>query len=259
MQSREWSIGELARAAGVTTRTLRHYDELGLVRPCRTDDAGRRYYDRQGLLRLQRVLLLRDMGVGLAETVPLLDGETDPVAALREHAVRLEQERGRLDRQLAAVSATIRSLEEGEELVADEVLDGFDHTVHEAEVTERWGADAYARGDRWWRALSPQEKAAFQQEQQDIARAFAGAAAAGRLASSEDVQALAERQVAWLRRTSAVTPELVVGLGALYVEDPRFREQYDAHGRGTAVLVRDALQVWAASRGPAEPPPAPPG
>ena len=62
---------------------------------------------------------------------------------------------------------------------------------------------------------------------------------------SGDVQALAERQVAWLRTTTEVTPELLVGLGQMYVDDPRFREQYDGHGRGTAVLVRDALQVWA--------------
>jgi DNA-binding transcriptional MerR regulator len=259
VREQEWSIGALAGAAGVTARTLRHYDDLGLVRPSRTDGSGRRYYDRSGLLRLQRVLLLRDMGVPLAEVADLLDGEADPVAALRVHAARLVQERDRVDRQLAAVAATVVALEEGRELVADEVLDGFDHTVHEAEVTERWGSDAYARGDRWWRALSAEERAAFQQEQQAIAAAFAAAARAGRLAASADVQELAERQVAWLRRSGDVPAERVAGLGQLYVDDPRFREQYDRHGSGTAVLVRDALQVWAATPGRGAAPPAPPG
>lgn len=246
-QQREWAIGELARAAGVSTRTLRHYAELGLVVPARTDAGGQRFYDRRGLLLLQRVLLLRELGVGLATAAELLAGEQDPVAALRAHADRLEQERARIDRQLASVATTVRALEAGEDLVADEVLDGFDHTAHEAEVTDRWGADAYARGDRWWRSLSTSERQAFQQEQGDIARAFASAAAAGRLPASEDVQALAERQVAWLRRTSDVTAELLLALGQMYVDDPRFRDAYDRHGAGTAVLVRDALEVHAQS------------
>lgn len=129
--------------------------------------------------------------------------------------------------------------------MAEEVFDGFDHTRYEAEVTERWGRDAYERGDRWWRSLSDAEKKAFMDEQKDIARGFAAAARAGLAADSAEVQALARRHCDWLSATTAPSKEYVIGLGQMYVDDPRFTANYDRHGEGTAILVRDALKVFA--------------
>ncbi|GGR42029.1 MerR family transcriptional regulator [Streptomyces roseolus] len=241
----EWSIQEIARKAGTTSRTLRHYGELGLLEPSRIGANGYRYYDQAALVRLQRILLLRELGLSLPAIAEVLEGQRDTSAALRTHLALLQQERERIGRQIEAVRTTLHKTERGERLMAEEVFDGFDHTRYEAEVTERWGRDAYERGDRWWRSLSDAEKKEFMETQAAIARDFGAAAAAGLAADSDEVQALARRQYAWLSVTTAPTKEYLIGLGQMYVDDPRFTKNYDRHGEGTAVLVRDALTVWA--------------
>jgi DNA-binding transcriptional MerR regulator len=241
----EWSIQEIARAAGTTSRTLRHYGEVGLLPPSRVGSNGYRYYDQDALVRLQRILLLRDLGLGLPTIAEVLDGQGDTTAALRTHLALLEQERERLARRIESVRTTLRKTQGGEQLMADEVFDGFDHTRYEQEVTERWGRDAWENGDRWWRSLSDDQRTAFQQQQRDIARDFGGALAAGRAADSAEVQDIARRQVEWLSIMQEVTRGYVIGLGEMYVNDPRFAANYDRNGAGTAVLVRDALKVYA--------------
>ena len=81
----DWTTEEVVRASGVTSRTLRHYDEIGLLRPAAIAPNGHRWYEREQLVRLQRILLLRDLGLRLDVIADVLDGETDEVAALRRH------------------------------------------------------------------------------------------------------------------------------------------------------------------------------
>ena len=241
----EWSIQDIARLAGTTSRTLRYYGELGLLEPSRVGRNGYRFYDQDCLVRLQRILLLRELGLNLSKIAEVLKGKRDPVTALRTHLELLKQERERIDRQIASVKTTIRKTERGEQLMPDEVLDGFDHTRYEQEVTERWGRDAYERGDRWWRSLSETERSAFQQQQLAIARDFAQAHTAGVPADCDEAQAIARRQVDWLSITTRPTKSHVSGLGEMYVADPRFAANYDRHGAGTAAFVRDAMKIYA--------------
>ena len=127
----------------------------------------------------------------------------------------------------------------------EEAFDGFDHTQYEQEVVDRWGKEAYDSADRWWRSLSQQDKAAFQAEQRAIAEDFAAAHRAGAAPDSDQVQAIAHRHVEWLAITAPSTRDYVLGLGEMYVTDPRFTTSYDQHTPGTAVLIRDALRVYA--------------
>ncbi|MGW8364659.1 MerR family transcriptional regulator [Streptomyces wedmorensis] len=241
----EWSIQEVAKKAGTTSRTLRHYGERGLLEPSRIGANGYRYYDQDALVRLQRILLLRELGLSLPAIAEVLEGQRDTSAALRTHLALLEQERERIGRQIASVRTTLHKTEKGEELMADEVFDGFDHTVHEKEVTERWGREAYEKGDRWWRSLDAGQKKAFMDEQAGIARDFGQAARDGLAAGGDEVQDIARRQVAWLSTTTTPSKEYVIGLGRMYVDDPRFTANYDKHGEGTAILVRDAMEIYA--------------
>ena len=241
----EWSIQEIAKKAGTTSRTLRHYGERGLLEPSRIGANGYRYYDQAALVRLQRILLLRELGLSLPAIAEVLAGQRDTSAALRTHLALLERERERIGRQIASVRTTLHKTENGEELMVDEVFDGFGHTVYEQEVTERWGRDAYESGDRWWRSLTAAQKQAFMDEQAGIARDFAQALKEGRAAGSDEVQEIARRQVAWLSTTTTPSKEYVIGLGRMYVDDPRFTVNYDKHGEGTAVLVRDAMEIYA--------------
>ncbi|MGC4864948.1 MerR family transcriptional regulator [Micromonospora sp. DT53] len=242
----EWSIQDLARSAGTTSRTLRHYGQVGLLAPSRIGRNGYRYYDQESLVRLQRILLLRELGLALADIGQVLDGEREPTAALRTHLRLLLRERERIGRQIESVRTTLRKMEGGEQLMAEEVFDGFDHTQYEQEVTQRWGREAYQRADQWWRSLSDADKKAFQQRQLDIAADFGRAHDAGIPVESDEVQAITQRLYDWLSLTTEpVTKEYFVNLGEMYVADPRFTANYDVHGDGTAIFIRDAMKVYA--------------
>lgn len=254
----EWSIHEVAQRSGVTTRTLRHYDAVGILPPTRTGANGYRYYGPEALMRLQRILLLRDLGVALSDIADVLDAQQDPAAALRTHIGWLRSEQARLTRQIAAVESTIRSWEGGESTMNDDMFDGFDHTVYKDEVEQRWGAEAYARSDVWWRSLDADQQASWKSRSADLARAWAAAAESGIAPDSAEAHALAERHVAWLRAIPG-TPahaggdELkayVRGLAEMYVADPRFAANYatDAGGNAGAEFVRDALTDYVNSR-----------
>lgn len=244
----EWSIQDVAKAAGTTSRTLRHYGELGLLEPSRIGANGYRYYDADALVRLQRILLLRELGLGLPAVAEVLAGQRDTVGALHTHLDVLEQERARLSRQIDAVKSTLTKTRRGEALMASEVFDGFDHTQYRDEVADRWGADADARGDRWWRSMSDQDQKAHVQSQREIAHAFGDALARRCEAGSDEVQAITRKQFEWITigwqgRTPGA--DAFTGLGRMYVDDPRFARNYDAHLPGTARFMCAAMEIFA--------------
>lgn len=244
----EWSIQDLAKSAGTTSRTLRHYGELGLLPPSRIGHNGYRYYDQESLVRLQRILLLRELGLSLPVIGEVLAGEKDTTAALHTHLELLHQQQDRLARQIASVRTTLRKTEAGEPLMADEVFDGFDHTQYKDEVIERWGKDAYDRSNNWWNGMSDAEKKQFMQTHLDIAADYGRAHAAGLPLDSDKVQAIVQRHYDWIQLSwgdRRPTKEAFVNLGEMYVADPRFAINYDKHGEGTAEYVRDAMKVYA--------------
>ncbi|GCD42345.1 MerR family transcriptional regulator [Streptomyces paromomycinus] len=90
-----WPTAEVARMSGVTARTLRHYDDIGLLTPAWTGANGHRYYEERQLLRLQQILVLRELALGLPEIGRILAAQVDELAALRGHHRRLLTERER--------------------------------------------------------------------------------------------------------------------------------------------------------------------
>lgn len=248
----EWSIHEIARLTGTTSRTLRHYQAEGLLLPSRVGTNGYRYYDDRSLLRLQRILLLRELGLGVAAIRDALEAAVEPTAALRAHLEWLRSEQDRLSRQIAAVEHTIEAEENGDRAMAEKMFDGFEHTRYKDEVESRWGSEAYATGDAWWRSMSDAERADWQADQRALADEWSAAAARGTAPDSDEAQALADRHVAWLGgiagtprdETGQPSAEYLNGLGRMYVDDERFAANY--RGAKGAALVRDALQVWTA-------------
>lgn len=231
--------------AGTTSRTLRHYDDIGLVPPTQVGGNGYRYYDQTALTRLQRVLLLRELGLGLSQIGEVLDGSRDDANALVTHAQWIRQERARLGRQLASVESTIAALKEGEQIMAEEMLDGFDHTQYKQEVEERWGKQAYADSDKWYRGLTDSQRADFKRESTELAAAWIKVAAGGDAPDSEAAQAVAARHYAWLTQSWAgktPTAAHLVGLGDMYVADERFAANYG--GVEGATYVREALVAY---------------
>ncbi|GAA1978119.1 MerR family transcriptional regulator [Microbacterium pumilum] len=251
----EWTIQQIAKLAGTTSRTLRHYGDMGLLSPSSVGHNGYRHYDESALVRLQRILLLRELGLGLSQISEVLEREESEEHALEGHLAWLRQEQTRLARQIASVESTIDALRGGERLMAENMFDGFDYTQYKDEVEERWGKDAYARSDAWWRGMSADQKKAWQQLVSDLGRNWIAAAESGVAPDSADAQALAKRQVDWLTGipgTPASAPGgdvkgYVIGLGEMYVADPRFGANYATSEGGTAgaEFVRDALRVYA--------------
>lgn len=243
----EWSIQDMAKAAGTTSRTLRHYAQMELLPPSRIGANGYRYYDQASLVRLQRILLLRDLGLGLPVIAEVLEGEQQPTDALHTHLELLRQEQGRIRRKIESVHNTLDKMERGERLVAAEVFDGFDHTQYKDEVIERWGEQSYADSDRWWRSLSDAEKQEIQQTQRGIAHDFCRAYEAGLTPDSDEVQAITERHYRWVGMGAQRKPSAgyFAGLGELYVSDDRFRANYEEGDSGTPEFIRDAMVVYA--------------
>jgi MerR family transcriptional regulator, thiopeptide resistance regulator len=247
----EWSIHEITRVTGTTSRTLRHYGQVGLLHPSRTGPGGVRFYDEDALVRLQQILLLRELGLSLPLIADALAGGQDLLPALRRHLALLEQQRDRVERQIGSVRRTIENKGRGEPLMAEEMFDGFDHTTFKDEVEQRWGRQGYADGDRWWRGLSAHERKAWQDQVARLNADWRAAAGNGVASDSDEAQALARRHVEWLGGIPG-TPgsdsgrppkEYVTGLGAMYVADERFAANYG--GPRGAAFVRDALTLYA--------------
>jgi DNA-binding transcriptional MerR regulator len=246
----EWSISDIARLTGTTSRTLRHYGDIGLLAATRTGANGYRYYNERALTRLQRILLLRDLGLGLPAIAEVLAGQTNDAAALATHLRWLRSEQNRLDRQIASVETTISKITGEEPLMAENMFDGFDHTVYKEEVEQRWGRDAYAASDAWWRSMSAMEKAEWMTRQKQLAADWIATADSGVPAEGPEAQALARRQFEWLRGipgtpgdANGPSREYFAGLGEMYVADERFAVNYG--GVEGATFVRDAMRHFA--------------
>jgi hypothetical protein len=170
----------------------------------------------------------------------------DPATALRAHLTWLRAESERLDRQIASVERTITSIDEGVPIMAEDMLDGFDHTQYKEEVEQRWGAQAYADSEAWWRGLGSAGKAQFIEEHAAIAAAWGRLAADGAPVDGPEAQALARRHHAWIAAAWASRPpsaDELAGLADMYVADERFAANYGGvHG---ASYVRDALIQYA--------------
>ncbi len=247
----QWSIQEIARVAGTTSRTLRHYGEVGLLEPTSIGTNGYRYYDEQALARLQRIMLLRQLGLGLETIGEVLAGQRDHAEALQTHLDWLQQEKSRLDRQIASVQTTIGRLKGGERLMAEEMFDGFDHTQYKQEVEQRWGKKAYATSDAWWRGMSDEDRAEWMRLVAKLGADWQDAARRRIDPEGDEAQALAQRQFDWLRGipgtpgggAAGPTKEYFTGLAEMYVADEQFAANYG--GTEGAAFVRDTMLVYA--------------
>ncbi|MEU6412786.1 MerR family transcriptional regulator [Microbispora sp. NPDC046933] len=250
----EWTIQELAARAGITSRTLRHYDSVGLLAPSRVGPNGYRYYDTTAVARLQRILLMRRLGMGLPAIAGVLADEVDTCDGLRAHITALEEERDRIERQIRSARHTLEALQSGAEPRMDVMLAGFnDH--YKDEVISRWGEHAFQASNDWWHGKTLDQQRAWKQAAEDLVAAWVAAVKAGVSPTSEHAQSLAARHVQWLSQIPG-TPtaegdrersiEMVECLGDMYVDDPRFTAMYD--DAAGARFVRDALRAYARTR-----------
>ena len=245
------TIGTVARLAGISIRTLHHYDEIGLLAPGERSDAGYRLYADSDLERLQQILLLRELGLGLDEIARVLDDPGyDRLGALIEQRRQLEQSRTRIDRLVAAVDRAISASQEGRTMTPEESLEvfgDFDPAQYEDEVKERWGdTDAYRESARRTKAYTKQDWLQIGVESDAINQAFIALMDAGVPVTSPEAKAMAERHRGHISKWFyPCSPEIHAGLGVMYVADPRFTKNIDKARPGLARYMSEAIAaLW---------------
>ena len=246
-----WSIVEVSRFAGVSSRTLRHHDDIGLVAPAYVGSNGYRFYERPQLHRLQEVLVLRELGLPLDAIGRVLDGTTDRAAVLRAHQVALLAEGDRLTRLASSVGRTIAECTGGEAMTPEDLFDGFDgerQKGYEADLVARYGTDTQARIDESWRRVGKLSTADAERIQVDLATRdedYAALLDAAVAADDPRTQAVTADHYRWVCQFWTPDADAFAGLGDLYVDHPDFRARYDAVRPGLAGYVRDAMTTYA--------------
>ena len=245
------NVGEVAALAGVTVRTLHHYDRIGLLSPSGRSAAGYRLYAPDDLDRLHQVLLYRELGFSLEDVAALLDDDTDPEAHLRrQHRLLLD----RLERTRAMVAAVEKEMEArqmGISLTPEERFEVFgehDPAQYEAEAEERWGdTEAWQQSQQRTRGYTKEDWVRVKAGGQDVERRFAEAMRAGVPADSEQAMDVAEEHRQQISRNFYdCPPGMHAGLGRMYVEDERFTAHYERIAPGLAQYVSTAVQANAA-------------
>lgn len=249
---RDLTVGQVARLAGVTVRTLHHYDETGLLRPSDRSPAGYRLYTDDDLARLQAVLFYRELGFPLDDIATLLDDPAaDPVSHLRRQHDLLTGRIHRLQDMVASVELHLEARLMGINLTPDEMLEVFGedytdkHAEYAAEAEQRWGGtDAWDQSRRRTSRYTADDWKAAMAEQQAAAERLVAAMQAGLPADSDEAVDAAEahrQQISrWFYDCSY---EIHRGLGDMYVQDPRFTATYEDMAPGLATYVRDAIHA----------------
>ncbi|MET8830079.1 MerR family transcriptional regulator [Streptomyces sp. NPDC004610] len=250
-----YSVGQVAGFAGVTVRTLHHYDDIGLLAPSERSHAGHRRYSDADLDRLQQILFYRELGFPLDEVAALLDDpDADPQAHLRRQHELLTARIDKLRQMAAAVEHAMEARSMGINLTPEEkfeVFGDFDPDQYEEEVQQRWGdTDAYRESQRRAASYTKEDWKRLTEEFDAIHRRMADLMTAGTPADAPEAMDAAEEHRRFISGAHyECSHEMHVCLGEMYVSDQRFTANYDKIRTGLAAYLRDAITANAARQG----------
>lgn len=249
----EMTIQKLAKLAGVSSRTLRYYDEMGLLKPLRVNSAGYRIYGAAQVDRLQQILFYRELGLELERIKDVLERpDFDPQSALRAHHAALLERRRQMDMLIANVEKTITHHEGRMEMSDKEKFEGFKKSMIDSnearygdEVRAKYGKETVEASNRKLQGMSEAEFNESQALGEALLVKLKEAMATGE-AESALAQEVADLHKRWLCcYWPTYSGEAHAGLAAMYVEDERFTAYYDDKcGEGAAAFLRDAIHVY---------------
>lgn len=240
------TVKQLSKLAGVTPRTLHHYDEIGLLKPSRVGQNGYRYYGEESLLRLQQILFYRELGLPLEDIKKIVGRrDFDVMGALRSHKEALQKQVERLNRLIHTVDNTINHLK-GQIIMSNKAyFEGFSEEEQEryaAEAEELYGAESVRASMNKWKAYSAEEKKRILEEGSKNYTDMIAAMPKG--PDSPEAQAIVER---WRKHMDYFwTPNLdqLLALANGYHDDPRFRATFDKMHPELAGFMKEAVQVY---------------
>jgi len=243
---KKFRVKQLAELANVTVRALHHYDEIGLLVPSERTAAGYRLYGESDALRLQEILIGRELGLSLEDIAALLDNpSTDRLELLGRQREQLLLRRATTDKMIRAVELAIAKLE-GDVLTSSEfaaLFDGFNPTDYEEEAQKRWGeTEAYRESARRTKDYSKADWLLIKQERSELMQRLAVAMTSGTEPQSTDAMDLADQYRQHIDRWFyPCSREMHCQLARLYVSDERFAKSFDQHGEGLAAFVSNAI------------------
>lgn len=249
------TVKQLAAISGVTVRTLHHYDEIGLLKPAHIGANGYRYYSRVEMLRLQRILFHRELGVPLGEIAGLLDLEgADQVGVLLRHREKLEAERERFRVLIDTIDRTVADLKGDTPMPNADLYRGFSaekQAEYEAWLIERYGdpmKEDIARSRKAMTKMSEAEQQAVMDQLCNIETALAEGMKRGLDPASDPIDRVIARHRAWVAAAwdKPCPPEAYSGLAELYLSHPDFVKRYETIATGFADFLVAAMKAHAA-------------
>lgn len=248
----EYTVQKLGQMAGVSTRTLRYYDEIGILRPARINSSGYRIYGQEEVDRLQQILFYRELGVSLDNIKKIVTSPSfDSTRALKEHREQLLVKREQLHRLIANVDKTIAAAEGSMTMTDKEKFEGFKQKLiddnekkYGKEIRAKYGDEQVDKSNQKVKGMTEEQHAEVEKLAADVLatldEAFATGDPAGELA-----QKAADLHRQWLcYYWDSYTKEAHAGLAQMYVDDERFTAYYDKKQPGTAVFLRDAVHIY---------------
>lgn len=244
------TVKQLSKLAGVTPRTLHHYDEIGLLKPSRVGDNGYRYYGEESVLQLQQILFYRELGMPLEDIKKIMGRrDFDVMGALHSHKEALQKQVARLNRLIHTVDNTINHLK-GKTIMSEKSLfEGFSEEEQEkyaAEAEELYGAESVRASMQKWKSYSAAEKKRIMEEGNKNYRDMIAVMPQG--PQSPEAQAVVER---WRKHLDYFwTPNLeqLLALANGYHDDPRFKANFDKMHPRLAEFMREAVRVYVANQ-----------
>jgi DNA-binding transcriptional MerR regulator len=252
----EYTVQKLGKLAGISTRTLRYYDEIGILMPARINSSGYRIYGEAEVDRLQQILFFRELGVNLESIKEIMtDKHFSALNALREHREKLLEKREQLDRLIANVDKTIE-FKEGRSIMTDkEKFTGFKQKMidenekkYGEEIRKKYGSETIDKSNTQLRNMSQEEFDAMIELEKQVKETLAQAVENGN-PNSEMAQKAADLHKQWITRSwGKYSKEAHAGLAQMYVDDTRFTAYYDKERPGTAEFLRDAIFIYTGSK-----------
>jgi len=248
MSMHKYTIKQLADLAGVSRRTLHHYDEIDLLKPSEKGANRYRYYDDQAALRLQQILFYRELGLSLAEIQQILDRSGfDLLNALQAHKIELHKRVARLNRLIETVDKTILHVQ-GEKKMSDhEIFAAFTEEQQEEyaqQARQRWDPKVVDQSMKLWKSYSPEKKQQIMDEGQAIYVDILAHMQAGEAPDSPEVQECLVRWHQHMRYFYEPGWGVLRGLGEMYASSPDFRATFEKMHPDLPDFLNQAVQVY---------------
>jgi DNA-binding transcriptional MerR regulator len=246
-----FTVKQLAKLAGITPRTLHYYDEIGLLKPSQVGENSYRYYAKDALLRLQQILLYRELDLPLENIKQMLASQDfDVQQALENHRTALRQRISRLERLTQTVDRTLAHLRGEIEMSNKQLFEPFNEeqiAEYEKEAGQMYDPETVKASYKKWKNYTTADKQRIGEEGNAVYRDLLAAMPKG--AASPEVQSCIER---WRRHMDYFwTPNLeqLLGLANLYNDDPRFRANYDKVDPRLAPFMLEAVRIYVKNHG----------